>query len=92
MKKKSLLFRVREGMVAREEVWVEEDGRKILMQGRCKHGTLHWNMLEEASVLSGLMLGEKEKKANEVDRWWGEWVLNLNLFSSSPSKKNLLFF
>lgn len=76
MKKKSLLFRVCEGMVAREEVWVEEDGRKILMQGRCKHGTLHWHMLEEANVLSGLMLGKmekrsKEKKANEVDHWWG---------------------
>ena len=35
-------------MVAREEVWVEEDGRKILMQCRYKHGTKRWNVLDEA--------------------------------------------
>jgi len=63
-------------MVAREEVWAEE-GRKILMQCRYKHGTKRWNVLEEASVLSGLMLGKmikrsKEKKAYEVDHWRGK--------------------
>lgn len=65
-------------MVTRKEVWVEEDARKVTMHWKRKHGTKHWNVLEEAKAPSnGPMLGKmiqasKEKKASELGHWQGK--------------------